>query len=68
VRSIGVDTTSGRDLLKSAKIRLCPGVHYAKASLFTAIASILATFNISLAKDESGEDIVPLAESENTIV
>jgi hypothetical protein len=68
VRSICVYTTSWCDALKSVETRLCPGVHYAKAALFTAIASMLATFNFSLAKDENGNDIVPLAESENQII
>jgi hypothetical protein len=68
VRIIDACMATGYDALTSANIRLCPGVHYAKASLFIAIASILATFNISLAKDESGNDIIPLAESENNVI
>jgi hypothetical protein len=55
-------------VLSSAKTRLCPGVHYAKASLFIAIVSMLATFNFSLAKDENGNNVVPVAESENQVI
>ncbi|QRW04162.1 cytochrome P450 family protein [Ceratobasidium sp. AG-Ba] len=47
--------------------RICPGLHYAQAALFISIASILATFNITFAKDTHGKDIVPTPESENSI-
>ncbi|KAG9092234.1 hypothetical protein FS749_015902 [Ceratobasidium sp. UAMH 11750] len=47
--------------------RICPGLHYAQAALFITIASILATFNITLAKDADGNDMVPVAESENSV-
>ncbi|KAG9079737.1 hypothetical protein FRC06_007521 [Ceratobasidium sp. 370] len=48
--------------------RQCPGLHYARASMFTTIASILATFNITLAQDMAGNDIIPVAESTNDLV
>ncbi|KAG8736383.1 hypothetical protein FRC10_009386 [Ceratobasidium sp. 414] len=48
--------------------RLCPGVHYAEASLFILVASILTTFNITLAKDTDGNDVVPVAESSNELI
>ncbi|QRV99602.1 cytochrome P450 family protein [Ceratobasidium sp. AG-Ba] len=48
--------------------RSCPGVHYARASLFIAITTILATFDISYAKDAKGNDIVPVPESTNDLV
>ncbi|KIJ60843.1 hypothetical protein HYDPIDRAFT_116705 [Hydnomerulius pinastri MD-312] len=37
--------------------RICPGRHLAAASLWAAIVSILATFDIRKAKDEKGDDI-----------
>jgi len=49
-------------------ISMCPGIHYAKASLFITIASILATFDISMAKDEHGDDIVPSVENKNALI
>jgi hypothetical protein len=39
--------------------RICPGMHFADASLFITIASILAVFDISKALDEQGEEITP---------
>ncbi|KAJ3545634.1 hypothetical protein NMY22_g2358 [Coprinellus aureogranulatus] len=39
--------------------RICPGAHIATASLFMAAASILATFELSKAKDERGNIIEP---------
>lgn len=41
------------------KIFLVPRKHLAMNSVFLAFASILATFTISRAKDESGNDIIP---------
>ncbi|KIJ60846.1 hypothetical protein HYDPIDRAFT_31894 [Hydnomerulius pinastri MD-312] len=37
--------------------RICPGRHVAEASLWAAIVSILAAFNVRKAKDEKGNDI-----------
>ncbi|KAF8596400.1 cytochrome P450 [Ceratobasidium sp. AG-I] len=48
--------------------RACPGVHFAQASLFILIASFLATFEIKMAKDERGQDIIPPNDMKNTIV
>ncbi|QRV99074.1 cytochrome P450 family protein [Ceratobasidium sp. AG-Ba] len=49
--------------------RVCPGLHYAQASIFITIASIFATFNITMSKDESGKDIVPTTEGvENLLI
>ncbi|KAF8897940.1 cytochrome P450 [Infundibulicybe gibba] len=39
--------------------RVCPGAHFAELSLFLNIASILASFNISKAVDENGEEVKP---------
>ncbi|KAF8600017.1 cytochrome P450 [Ceratobasidium sp. AG-I] len=49
--------------------RICPGQYIAEGSLFIAIASVLAAFHISKAKDENGEDIVPSTKArENSLV
>ncbi|CAE6433708.1 unnamed protein product [Rhizoctonia solani] len=42
--------------------RLCPGIHYAEASIYITIVSILAAYTISKAKDEHGEEITPSTE------
>ncbi|QRV99130.1 cytochrome P450 family protein [Ceratobasidium sp. AG-Ba] len=42
--------------------RKCAGLHYAEASLFIAIASILATFNITMCKNGAGDNMVPTTE------
>lgn len=39
--------------------RICPGVHLADASMWIAIASLLATFKFSKARDASGGVIEP---------
>ncbi|KAG8723749.1 hypothetical protein FRC09_001896 [Ceratobasidium sp. 395] len=48
--------------------RICPGLHFAQSSLFIFIASILATFNIEMAKDEHGNSVVPVAEGEHNLL
>ncbi|CUA71446.1 O-methylsterigmatocystin oxidoreductase [Rhizoctonia solani] len=48
--------------------RRCPGVHFAEASVFIAIASILSTFNIGVAQDENGQDIRPSRKLVNSII
>ncbi|KAL5633648.1 hypothetical protein ACGC1H_003956 [Rhizoctonia solani] len=48
--------------------RRCPGVHFAQASLFIAIASILMTFNIETVKDENGKDRLPSGKMTNALV
>ncbi|RDX44589.1 CyP450 monooxygenase [Lentinus brumalis] len=42
--------------------RICPGRHFAEASLFIMISSILHTLNIDQATDEHGNPITPKAE------
>ncbi|CAE6533311.1 unnamed protein product [Rhizoctonia solani] len=42
--------------------RLCPGIHYAEASIFITVTSILAAYNITKAKDENGQEITPSTE------
>jgi hypothetical protein len=37
--------------------RVCPGRHLAEASLWSAMAGLLAVFKISKAKDENGREI-----------
>ncbi|KAG8765353.1 hypothetical protein FRC12_007526 [Ceratobasidium sp. 428] len=49
--------------------RICPGQHIVEGTLFVAIASLLAAFTISKARDENGEEIVPTASAkENSMV
>ncbi|QRV88268.1 cytochrome P450 family protein [Ceratobasidium sp. AG-Ba] len=47
--------------------RACPGQHYAKASLFLQISSILATFDIVCEKNDNGFDINPTLESADQV-
>ncbi|KAG8790021.1 hypothetical protein FRC12_012920 [Ceratobasidium sp. 428] len=47
--------------------RMCPGMHYAKASLFLTISSVLAVFDIALAKDSDEKDQIPELESANQV-
>jgi len=42
--------------------RVCPGVHFAEVSTFLNVAGILATFNISKALDEQGNEVEPLVQ------
>ncbi|KAF8592911.1 cytochrome P450, partial [Ceratobasidium sp. AG-I] len=42
--------------------RKCPGLHYAEDCLFVCIASMLASFTLSKAKDGKGEDVIPSTE------
>jgi hypothetical protein len=42
--------------------RTCPGVHFADASLFLTIASVLATFTILRPLDEDGNEVTPPEE------
>ncbi|KAJ7164332.1 cytochrome P450 [Mycena filopes] len=48
--------------------RLCPGRHMATASLWSCIASILATFDITKALDEQGHEIEPSYEFESGFI
>lgn len=43
--------------------RVCPGRHLAYETLWLAIVSVLATFNISKAKDINGKEITPELEN-----
>ncbi|KAJ7226387.1 cytochrome P450 [Mycena rebaudengoi] len=42
--------------------RICPGRHLARSSIWSVVASILATFNIDKAVDEAGHVIEPTFE------
>ncbi|TDL23203.1 cytochrome P450 [Rickenella mellea] len=42
--------------------RICPGRHFAEASVWIAIVSILSVYNISKALDDSGREITPPVE------
>ncbi|CUA71441.1 O-methylsterigmatocystin oxidoreductase [Rhizoctonia solani] len=46
--------------------RRCPGTHFAGASLFITIASMLMSFNIGMAQDEHGKDVIPSGEMNNS--
>ncbi len=39
--------------------RICPGQYLAFASVWIVVATILAKFDISPAKDKDGRDIIP---------
>ncbi|KAL5635231.1 hypothetical protein ACGC1H_003057 [Rhizoctonia solani] len=46
--------------------RRCPGTHFAEASLFIIIASMLMTFDIGVAQDENGKDVPPSGKMKNS--
>ncbi|THH17674.1 hypothetical protein EW146_g3176 [Bondarzewia mesenterica] len=48
--------------------RICPGRFMARASVWIAIASVLAVFDISKAVDENGKEIEPVDEYTSGIV
>ncbi|KAF8679909.1 cytochrome P450 family [Rhizoctonia solani] len=49
--------------------RKCPGMHFAEASLFFVISSLLTTFTFSGKKDENGKEIIPNIEvAHNSLV
>ncbi|KAJ7101265.1 cytochrome P450 [Mycena belliarum] len=48
--------------------RLCPGRHTATASLWIAVASILAAFDITKARDACGAEIEPTYKSQSGII
>jgi cytochrome P450 len=37
--------------------RICPGRHFADATLFTVASSVLSMFNVTKAKEENGHEI-----------
>ncbi|CUA78508.1 O-methylsterigmatocystin oxidoreductase [Rhizoctonia solani] len=46
--------------------RICPGQYIAEASLFIAVASMLAAFDIKKARDENGNEITPTTEAKES--
>ncbi|KAH7335707.1 cytochrome P450, partial [Rhizoctonia solani] len=46
--------------------RKCAGIHFAEASLFITVASLLATFRFSKKKDSDGQEITPQLEVVST--
>jgi hypothetical protein len=55
-------------LFISSIVRICAGKNYAEAMAFTAMARLLATFDISMAKDSQGKDIVPELQFKSSVV
>ena len=48
--------------------RICPGRHFADASLWLSMASILYTFNILPPLDENGNEVLPKLEYTYSLV
>ncbi|KAJ1300066.1 hypothetical protein OPQ81_002548 [Rhizoctonia solani] len=48
--------------------RECPGMHFAEASVFIIIASLLATFNFGIGKDDNGQDFIPDLGSQSSVL
>ncbi|CAE6411992.1 unnamed protein product [Rhizoctonia solani] len=49
--------------------RKCPGIHFAEASAFITIASLLTTFTFSKKRNGSGQEVMPEIEAErNSLV
>ncbi|CAE7183727.1 unnamed protein product [Rhizoctonia solani] len=42
--------------------RKCPGMHFAEASLFLGISSLLTAFTFSRKKDKDGQELIPTIE------
>ncbi|EIM84337.1 cytochrome P450 [Stereum hirsutum FP-91666 SS1] len=48
--------------------RICPGMYLARESVWMAVASVLASFDISKARDENGKEIEPVDDCVEGIV
>ena len=48
--------------------RICPGRYMARSAMWIAIASILATYEISKALDEKGHEVEPIDEYTSGII
>ncbi|KAF8971248.1 cytochrome P450 [Flammula alnicola] len=48
--------------------RICAGKNYAESMAFTTMARLLATFDMRMAKDEQGNDIVPELKFKSSVV
>ncbi|CAE6477009.1 unnamed protein product [Rhizoctonia solani] len=42
--------------------RKCPGMHFAEASVFLGVSSLLTTFTFSRKKNQGGKEIIPIIE------
>ena len=42
--------------------RICPGMFFGESSIWLVIVNVLASFDISKAKDAAGKDITPKVE------
>jgi len=58
-RFVSDNVLDPRDFVFRFGRRICAGLHFADASLFIVIAHILASFDISKARDENGQEIEP---------
>lgn len=43
-------------------LRVCPGNHFAEASIFITMCTILSVFNVKPTCDEEGREMLPTAE------
>ncbi|CAE7075300.1 unnamed protein product [Rhizoctonia solani] len=48
--------------------RECPGLHFAEASVFIIISSLLSAFSFKVGQDENGQDCLPDLASRNSMV
>ncbi|CAE6417116.1 unnamed protein product [Rhizoctonia solani] len=58
----GPNPLNPRDFVCGIGRRICPGNHIADVSVFLAIASLIATMDISKSRDSSGVQIEPVVE------
>lgn len=54
--------------LKELFCRRCPGRHFAEDSVWLVMASVLAEFDITYAKDKDGKDIIPAEKFISSLV
>jgi cytochrome P450 len=55
-------------LFKIPVIRICPGSHLVESSIWLLIVCMIATLDISKAKDEHGREIDPNPKFDNEVV
>jgi len=56
------DTRDPRNFVFGFGRRICPGMNFSDSALFLAVASILATMDISAPRDDEGEAVMPKVE------
>jgi len=61
-RFLDKDCTDPRGIVFGFGRRMCPGIQFADAAIFSGIASILSTFRISKSRDADGREITPSIE------